>query len=226
MRKMVLLLASVAVTMVVAGGVAWAATIKCPNGNFFGDSRPCFGTPRADTMRGTAGFNAMYGKAGADTLYGRGGWYDSLDGGEGSDKLYGGKGHDALRGVNDGDKLFGGPGPDVLVGVKGVDKLFGGPGSDSLYPDNNRPGVYTVDDYVHGGTGDDFITASKGAIGGVDRIYGEDGNDHINVSQRRLVWLDLPVSKAIVDCGPGTEDSVIFDEGVDVIKNCETKFPY
>jgi hypothetical protein len=55
------------------------------------------------------------------------------------------------------------------------------------------------------------------------RFYGEDGDDLITAHQGSSGG-DVPVSKAIVDCGPGT-DEVYFDEGVDVIKNCEIKHP-
>jgi hypothetical protein len=78
---------------------------------------------------------------------------------------------------------------------------------------------YPADDYVHGGMGDDEMWGHQ-ATGGVDRFYGEDGNDWIVVSQG-----ERPAVKAIVDCGPGF-DEVRFDEGVDVVRdNCETKNP-
>jgi Ca2+-binding RTX toxin-like protein len=205
MRKTMLVVASLAIAMLVAGGVAWAATLQCPTGKNYHGTPICRGTARADTMLGTAnGDGSWWGYAGGDTLYGRGG----------GETMYGSEGP---------DKLYGGPGRDKLVGEKGVDKLFGGPGPDYLRPDNDPFGGYPADDYVHGGIGDDLISADW-AIGGVDRIYGEDGNDHIEVSQRSIPE-DVPVSKAIVDCGPGAQDEVVFDEGVDVIKNCEIKHP-
>jgi Ca2+-binding RTX toxin-like protein len=206
MRNTIWVLASVALAMLVASGVAWAANIQCPTG---GTTRlgfhKCWGTAEADTMIGTPKLDYIYGKKGADKIYGRA-RTDGLFGGRGPDKLYGG-----------GDAKL-----DALWGNEGPDQLYGGRGSDRLHPN----GVHwdysrladTSDDQVHGGKGDDIFTGYR-ASSGVDRLYGEDGNDDFFVEQRR--WGD-PVTKEIVDCGAGTADEVWFDEGVDdVMDNCE-----
>jgi Ca2+-binding RTX toxin-like protein len=189
MRKTVLVLAPVAVAMLVVGGVAWAATLKCPN--YYPDHVVCHGTNKADTMHGTQRFNAMHGRGGADTMY----LYDnsrrgeSARGGAGSDKLYGGKGRDTLWG--------------------------GGYSRDGVVNDQ-------ADDYLYGGRGDDYLFGGI-ALGGVDRIYGERGND--GAQTNRWSGVSAVLTKEIVDCGAGT-DEVWFDEGVDVVKaNCEIKHP-
>ena len=204
MRKTILVLTSVAVAMLVAGGVAWAANIQCRA------DTTCLGTKRADRMLGTSKKDDMFGKEGNDAIYGRGA-------------------HDFLWGQLGSDKLYGGAGPDLVLGQVGSDSLYGGPGSDTMYGSHWNSGD-TSDDYVHGGADGDTLYGGP-ALSGVDHLYGDDGIDYIHVSQRQTQRLNgkpiPPVSKEIVDCGPGADDTVLFDEGIDVVMdNCENKKPY
>src|SRR5215208_3825877 len=99
MRKTVLVLAFVALAMVVADGVAWAATIQCPNFRSSLGSIYCVGTKKADRMIGTSKSDEMYGKRGPDTMYGLDSPsddHDYMEGGDGPDKLYGGHGSDNM----------------------------------------------------------------------------------------------------------------------------------
>jgi Ca2+-binding RTX toxin-like protein len=197
--KTILTLASVTLAVLLAGGVARAATIQCPNGPITEIARYCYGTNQPDTMHGTSGSkrDRMWGEGGGDTMYGYG-TVDRLVGGRGSDKLYGGSETDSLRGSE-------------CAGAAGC-----------TYSDSSN-------DYVHGGKGGDEILGGY-AQGGVDRIYGEGGNDDISASQKS--WLHngrsgFVVTKEIIDCGPGSRDEVWFDRGVDVVKeNCEKKHGY
>jgi hypothetical protein len=67
MRRIVLLMASMALTLLLASGVALAFnTIRCDGGK-------CSGTPRDDKMLGTSGRDVMYGFKGNDRLLGEGG---------------------------------------------------------------------------------------------------------------------------------------------------------
>jgi serralysin len=211
MRKTILVLASVALAMVVLGGVAWAATIQCPNAP---DHHTCNGTSRADTMIGSTKFDYLKGKKGGDTLYGRGNirFKDNLEGGPGSDRLNGG---------GEADRLFGQEGSDKLFGGKGADELMGA-GASWNGPDNSN-------DYLHGQKGNDEISVSTEnrthdyTHTGVDRIYGDMGDDKIFVAGNAEVG---DSAKEIVDCGPGT-DRVSFDEGVDIVDatTCEELHP-
>jgi hypothetical protein len=113
---------------------------------------------------------------------------------------------------------------ELAVGGAGSDRLFGGKGPDNLWGGGwSKDGVLNdrSDDYVYGGQGVDILTGGQ-ALGGVDRLYGGDGIDHV------LAETSFPaemVTKEIIDCGPGW-DTVWFDEGVDVVKdNCERKNP-
>jgi len=197
MRKTILVLASVALAMLVAGGVAFAATIgPCPgywiisNGGDLGEW--CWGTPEADTINAGPLPNHILALAGNDTVY---------------------------AGGDDG------PQGDYVEGGVGSDRIYGGPGSDALYPGGDRfDRTDSSDDYVHGGRGTDFIRGGY-AQGGVDRIYGERANDTIKAAQRQPQ--PTPVTKEIIDCGAGNNDVVNFDRGVDVVRaNCEVKRGY
>lgn len=93
--------------LVMASGVAWAATISCPNraGSL------CVGTNNKDTMIGRNRADEMRAKDGPDILKARGG-NDTLFGHDGPDTLNGGRGKDTLSG---------GPGKDALSGDKADD---------------------------------------------------------------------------------------------------------
>ena len=90
MRRRALFVAGLIVAaLVVASGVAWAATISCPNraGSL------CVGTNKKDTMSGRNRADEMRAKDGADILKARGG-KDTLAGGRGKDVLRGGQADD------------------------------------------------------------------------------------------------------------------------------------
>src|SRR5919202_3321039 len=120
MRRRALFVAGLmTVALVVASGVAWAASISCPNrsGNL------CVGTDNKDTMIGRDGrADDMRARGGADEMRGRGH----------ADSMLGQLGGDTVSGQDGPDTLSGGPGIDALGGGKGKDKLSGGEGPDSL----------------------------------------------------------------------------------------------
>ena len=76
MRKTMTLLASAALALLVASGMAMAASISCPNAS----DGFCYGTKFGDGMYGTDHVGRMYGFRGADLMYG----YDNAD------RMYGG----------------------------------------------------------------------------------------------------------------------------------------
>ncbi len=104
-RRAVLVLATMAAALVLAGGVALAITKQCQT------EIECIGTPEGDELLGTSGSDWMFGRGGGDVLKGFGEWdglqgeagNDELLGGAGGDDLYGGPGTDALKGQGDGD---------------------------------------------------------------------------------------------------------------------------
>jgi len=115
-KRTLVALAVMASALLLASGVALAATIDCPN-------RPdgsCIGTDGSDNMRGTPRADEMRGHFGHDTLRGF----------RGDDDLFGGIGDDTLFAGKRADKLSGGPGVDKLYGRAGNDRLGGGQDGD------------------------------------------------------------------------------------------------
>ena len=110
--RAIVLVFLIAASLMVASGVAWAATISCPNR----DGNLCVGTDNRDTMTGRASADDMRARGGNDALNARGG-NDKLDGGLGNDSLVESAGNDTYRFAN-------GWGVDSLDGVGGgVDTL-------------------------------------------------------------------------------------------------------
>src|SRR5918993_5362221 len=107
MRRTIVLLATMALTLLVASGVALAVTK--------------IGGPGPDTLKGTNGADNLLGNGANDVLFALGG----------RDKLLGGEGKDWVLGGNErrpfgGDKtLVGGPGNDGVPGSKGSDIVVG-----------------------------------------------------------------------------------------------------
>ena len=135
MRRLVLALAVMAVTLVAAGGIALAV-------NKIGTNGP-------DTLRGTNGDDNLLGRGGNDKLF-------SLNG---RDKLLGGPGNDWLdthpMGFRRGDKnLQGGPGNDIVFGDKGSDNVLGDAGNDFLVDGPTRE--FSLDK-LSGGAGTDVF---------------------------------------------------------------------
>jgi Ca2+-binding RTX toxin-like protein len=160
MRRAILMVATVALTLLVASGVALAVTK--------------IGTDGPDTLRGTNGDDNLIGKGGNDDLYALNG-RDTLVGGPGKDVVA-----DAPRGVwRRGDKiLLGGPGNDIVFGARGSDKVVGEEGNDLQI---DGPVSDVALDVVSGGDGTDVLlvdnapaakdTATCG--GGFDRVLAD-----------------------------------------------------
>jgi Ca2+-binding RTX toxin-like protein len=241
MRRRALFLAGLMVaTLVVASGIAWAASISCPNraGNL------CVGTSKSDTMIGRNRADDMRGKEGGDTLRARGGM----------DILAGGKGKDVLKG-GDADDIYDFPtndwGNDTIVDTADSDtdpdtgnfaqfgfpdqlttritvNLTSSPSSPEVsngtftgtvnWSNNAIDGVYVdslTDDTIIGNSAANQLTA-KGGPDSDDTMNGGAGNDLLNV-------LDFDGGDTVT-CGDGF-DEVFFDAGDTLIDPaaCEIK---
>ncbi len=153
MRKTVLLLASMALTVLLTSGVAAAITlVRCDGGI-------CRGTQGVDRIEGTQRVDEIYAYSSDD----------EITGGDGTDRIYGGSGQDDIlgdysatgsNGAGD-DRIFGGDGGDWIWGGGGSNLIVGEEGNDFLnaitYPDD-VPGRSTV----KGGPGNDDIFADDG----------------------------------------------------------------
>jgi Ca2+-binding RTX toxin-like protein len=114
-RRVIILLVVITVTVAAVGGVALARTIRCHGGN-------CFGTNRADTIFGTNRHDAIFARGGGDFVTGRQ-MNDNLNGQNGNDRAFGGRRNDWVKG---------GRGNDVVMGDLGNDRLTGGSGHNTI----------------------------------------------------------------------------------------------
>jgi Ca2+-binding RTX toxin-like protein len=241
-RRAALLITAVAVALVAASSVTLAKDINCKAGMI-----QCVGTPEDDTMRGTPTNDTIDGLGGDDTMLGRGGddtyafspnWgSDSIPAegeraGMGTDKLdfssplllqpldvdlVSSAGRDEVYSVYSGagtlnfsptvqiEDVKGGQFRDVIRGNDVRNRFEGNLGNDSLY---GRGG----DDDLIGGPGADALIGESGE----DNLEGDLGDDTIDAKDGQ---------EDTVDCGPGTGDTVFFDEDIDSVTDCENQNP-
>jgi len=128
---MILLVTTIGVAMLLASGVALAATIE--------------GTPEDDHLIGTPNTDFIYGRGGNDLIEAR----------AARDVVFGGRAHDDIYGEERGDQLFGQEGNDYLVGNGGEDEHFGFGGDDVIVSGNDKQA-----DEVRCGTGFDVAYVS------------------------------------------------------------------
>src|ERR671915_552129 len=153
MRRTIVLLITMALTLLVASGVALAVTK--------------IGTSGPDTLRGTNGADNLLGNGGNDVLYAFGG-KDNLLGGEGKDWVLGGNERRALAGIK-----------YLVNGDSGTDRMLGGGGGDQIV--DGAIGEGSKDDVLSGGEGDDIligdhVPAVKDRVscgGGFDRVVAD-----------------------------------------------------
>ena len=180
-----MVLAATLVLLAAAGGVAWAATIGCPNDPQ--DPGFCYGTEEADTMLGGAGRDYMDGRPGEDVLYGRRG-PDQLEGGDDTDRdrIYGGRGRDDIfdndpEDAYGRDEKHGGPGDDRIAGHEGSERLFGGGGDDTI---ETPPYVDGPADTIRCGPGKDTVFYKVGVDDVADDCEIRKPHDGVRKPQR------------------------------------------
>lgn len=136
------------------GPEAYAATVNCSGGH-------CWGSPYADQIRGTGGYDRIEALSGGDEVRARGG-PDLIYGGDGPDTLYGGAGNE--RYTNHNNKwvgIQGEAGRDLIKGKRGADVIRGGGGRDRLHGNRGHNDVLIA-------WNDGFTT---------DRVWGGGGNN-------------------------------------------------
>ena len=136
MRRSILLLASMALTLLVASGLALAVTKIGTDGRNF-----LKGTDKADNLIGQGETDLIFGLAGDDHLMG----------GSGKDIVRGGT---LFRSLGGSKNVAGGNDNDVVLGGKGSDKLMGQEGNDFL---SDGEFENAVKDDLFGGTGNDVL---------------------------------------------------------------------
>jgi Ca2+-binding RTX toxin-like protein len=169
MRRALLLVAMMAVSLLVASGVALAVNK--------------IGTDGPDTLRGTNKADNLLGRGGNDVLFGKDG-RDNLLGEEGKDVLFGG----FEDGTGSGDKnLVGGSGNDVVIGAKGSDNIAGGAGNDLLVEDGLRE---FSKDTISGGSGNDVLDVFHKPAAVQDVVACGSGFDRVIADRADLVAPD------------------------------------
>jgi hypothetical protein len=140
MRRTILLLATMALTLLMASGVALAVNK--------------IGTDGPDTLKGTNGDDNLLGLGGNDRLFSLAG-KDQLLGGPGKDVVIGGNLERSFR----GDKtLVGGSGNDAVIGGLDSDTVVGNKGNDFLLDGDNGDVSLPQKDSLSGGGGNDVIS--------------------------------------------------------------------
>src|SRR3954466_11358343 len=147
-----------------------------------------------DTITGGALNDIIFGGDGDDTID-AGNGNNTVDGGVGKDSITTGIGNDSITGGDGDDSISAGAGNDVVYGGNGNDSIVGGAGNDTLYGD---AGNDTIDggkgaDVIRGGVGNDTLFGQKGNFWGRDAkeayagegdmVYGDDGDDILNVGK-------------------------------------------
>ena len=235
-RTMLAVLAAV-VAVVVGSGTALALNVNCPNRT----DGTCVGTSGADVMTGTDARDRIFAQAGADTLRGRGG-DDDLAGMAGKDTSEGGAGNDWY--------LFGeaGWGVDSLVDTQGTWNSSTGDFGNLVYffPEANNGAITinltpTTGPEVKKGTNtvnwNDTVISSVflGGTNGGDRVTGNTGRNWLGATSggttisaaggNDQVEVNAGGAADTVNCGPGTQDVVFYDAGVDTVTGCEIRNP-
>jgi Ca2+-binding RTX toxin-like protein len=164
MRRAILVVAVMALTLLMASGVALAVTK--------------IGGPGPDHLRGTNGDDILIGRGGNDILNSLAG-NDELLGGRGKDVVVGGTSCCEESDFSGGNKnLLGGPGNDAVVGGRGADNVVGNDGNDLV---SDGPNLESSTDKLSAGGGNDVVgvfndPAFKDIVtcgGGFDRVFAD-----------------------------------------------------
>jgi Ca2+-binding RTX toxin-like protein len=162
MRRILLVLTTMAVALVAASGVAYALSVQCDGeGDQAPDTGACAGTAQDDTIIGTEGTDFIDARGGDDRVEARGG----------EDFLFGRSGVDLLFGQDGNDHLFGHGRGDTLVGGFGINQYFGASGPDNIFADASQPGESEA---ISAGPGNDTIFAFDGQLDVIDCGSGTD----------------------------------------------------
>jgi hypothetical protein len=171
MRKTVLVLALLTVGVLLASGIALAATFT-----------------------GNDGDNVIYGRSTADTIDAKGG-ADALNGKGGNDTLYGGPGNDNAA-TNLYDKVTNSYVGAGVRGAAGADKIEGQEGDDDIEGNAGRDTVNDTTpndaDKAWGGTEDDTINVADGDFN--DQAACGEGTDGMIQTDKDTAKIDVAYS--------------------------------
>jgi Ca2+-binding RTX toxin-like protein len=171
MRRTILMVATMALTLLVASGVALAVNK--------------IGTEGPDTLRGTNKADNLIGLGGNDRIFGLAG-KDNMLGGPGKDLVVGG----TLNRSFGGDKnVVGGRGNDAVFGGLDSDNVVGEEGNDLLIDGDNAEVSVPQRDHLSGGDGNDVISPINKPAD-VDVVVCGSGFDRVLVDRKDVVAPD------------------------------------
>ena len=177
MRRTILLVATMTLTLLVASGVALAVTR--------------IGTDGPDTLKGTNGDDILVGRSGNDELFSLAG-DDTLLGGPGKDRVWGGRIVGSCCQDNDfsgGDKnVAGGAGNDDVNGGRGSDNILGGRGNDIMF-EGAEPDVARID-RISAGAGNDGVWVLNWSPVGKDVLSCGSGFDRVLADRTDVIAPD------------------------------------
>ena len=190
-RRVVLLLATMLVALVMAGGAALAVNKVCPSGTTSSD--PCKGTAKTQT---TSGNDTLIGTSGPDHIVALSG-NDKISAGAGNDTTNGGSGND-IYSYKDG------AGTDTVVDASGIDTLnfsaMSGGVRASLHPGDGFFPANMVNDEAFS----PLVTVSSNPGNVIEKVVGSaSGNDFIQTGR----------ATNILQPGPGSGGATLIDIG-------------
>jgi Ca2+-binding RTX toxin-like protein len=199
MRRTIVLLTTMAMTLLVATSVAMADTVACMYNPIALDQDTCFGTNEDDEIYGTVANDTIFAHDGNDDIYALRG-NDSIVAHEGDDRIVGGRGDDDIHGAEGMDTANFYASPAPITASLATNEATG-EGDDFMTGIEN----------LVGSRHNDMLTGSIGAntlngLGGKDSLSGGDGNDTINARDGN--------ADGIISCGAGS-DTVIYDQFFD-----------
>jgi hypothetical protein len=164
-RRATQLIVVMATALLVATGVALAASVNCAENpktaNGSTSTTPCKGTSSDDTITGTEFDDYIVGSYGNDQIDGLGG-KDKLYGGYNDDTINGDTDNDYIDGSYNNDTIDGADGDDIIYGGPNRDTIEGGAGVDTIRGDNEVDSINAADgevDFINCGTGTDKLQA-------------------------------------------------------------------
>ena len=184
MRRVVLVLAAMALALLLASGVALAVNKVGTNG--------------PDTLRGTNKADNLLGRGGNDILFALAGG-DNLQGERGKDIVFGGSTERRLSGGY--KNMVGGSGNDSVIGGRGSDDVLGQEGNDLVV---DGPVREFATDNISAGAGNDVVAAvNRPAFEDIVTCGG--GFDRVIVDRKDVLAPDCEK----VFFGLGSEDEFI-----------------
>jgi Ca2+-binding RTX toxin-like protein len=171
MRRTILMVTTIALSLLLASGVALAV-------NEIGTNGP-------DTLRGTNADDHLVGLGGNDQLFAFRG-DDSLLGGPGKDMLWARTTSGNSYGGH--KNMLGGPGNDFVYGGKDSDNIVGGGGKDYLF-EGAEPGVAKPDN-ISAGDGTDAVWVLNWSPRGKDFVSCDSGFDRVLADRTDMISPD------------------------------------